>query len=72
MQNFTFEELEIIAAIGGSRKNAIGALSEILDCTDEEYGILEVLQSIRDKLTLMSDSDYEKLNLKETEAYYGE
>lgn len=72
MNNFTFEELEIISAVGGSIENVIDRLSEILDNTEDEYEILEVISSAVEKLKAMTDSDFAALDPTETEAYYAE
>lgn len=72
MNNFTFEELEIIGAVSGNREEVISRLSELLAVTEDEYGILEVISSAVDKLKAMTDADFAALDLTETEGYYAE
>ena len=65
---FSFEELSIIGAIGGSRENVIDRLAEIKDNSDQD--IIPLVESSVKKLKSITDDDFATLEYSETEGDY--
>ena len=65
---FSFEELSLIGAIGGSRENVIDKLTEIKD--NSEPDIIPLVESSVKKLKSITDDDFASLDYSETEGDY--
>ena len=65
---FSFEELSIIGAIGGSRENVIERLTEIK--ANSEQDIILLVESSITKLKSITDEDFAALDFSETEGDY--
>ena len=66
--HFSFEELSLIEAIGGSRENVIERLAEIK--ANSEQDIIPLVESSVEKLKSISDEDFVALDFSETEGDY--
>ena len=65
---FSFEELSLIGAIGGSRENVIERLTEIK--ANSEQDIIPLIESSVEKLKSITDDDFATLEYSETEGDY--
>ena len=65
---FSFEELSLIGAIGGSRENVIERLTEIKKNSDQD--IIPLVESSITKLKSITDDDFATLEYSETEGDY--
>ena len=65
---FSFEELSLIGAIGGSRENVIDRLTEIKANSDQD--IIPLVESSITKLKSITDDDFATLEYSETEGDY--
>ena len=65
---FSFEELSLIGAIGGSRENVINRLTEIK--ANSEQDIIPLIESSVEKLKSITDDDFAALEYSETEGDY--
>ena len=65
---FSFEELSLIGAIGGSRENVIERLTEIK--ANSEQDIILLVESSVEKLKSITDEDFASLDYSETEGDY--
>ena len=65
---FSFEELSLIGAIGGSRENVIDRLAEIK--TNSEQDIIPLVESAVKKLKSITDEDFAALVFSEAEGDY--
>ena len=65
---FSFEELSLIGAIGGSRENVIERLTEIKK--NSEQDIIPLVESSITKLKSITDDDFATLEYSETEGDY--
>lgn len=66
MQNkFTHDEMNLVCIYNpGSRNGAIDALTEMRDyLTEEEVELMGLTDSVLDKLRVMSDAEFNCLNL---------
>ena len=65
---FSFEELSLIGAIGGSRENVIDRLTEIK--ANSEQDIIPLVESSIKKLKSITDDDFTALDFSEAEGDY--
>ena len=65
---FSFEELSLIGAIGGSLENVIERLTEIK--ANSEQDIILLVESSITKLKSITDEDFVALDFSETEGDY--
>ena len=65
---FSFEELSLIGAIGGSRENVIDRLTEIK--ANSEQDIIPLVETSITKLKSITDEDFAALEYSETEGDY--
>lgn len=65
---FSFEELSLIEAIGGSRENVIDKLTEIKK--NSEQDIIPLIESSVEKLKSITNDDFAALDYSETEGDY--
>ena len=65
---FSFEELSLIGAIGGSREDVIDRLTEIK--ANSEQGIIPLVEASITKLKSITDEDFAALDYSETEGDY--
>ena len=65
---FSFEELSLIEAIGGSREDVIERLTEIKK--NSEQDIIPLIESSVEKLKSITNDDFAALDYSETEGDY--
>ncbi len=65
MNNFTFEEINILCIYGGDRKEeTVAALREMRAAlTDEDQELRELTDSVLNKLSALTEDEYSKLEL---------